>query len=115
MAVVNVIGAEKICPLQSGRPITVSGFSAGTNAQGVTLTMVPCAREKCQWWENDDCAFSNVAFCLDSIVLRLSDLVVIGQKLEPPSLASGGSPLMRLATSIEKLVAIVTERLPIKK
>jgi hypothetical protein len=112
MNTVRIAGAEKICPFQSGQPIAVSGVISGTNAQGVTLTMVPCAREKCMLWGTNKCG----AIESETLIVTLANIVIVlGEiklALQPPL---SGSPMMSLVDEVHRLVEILAKRQTIKR
>ena len=96
-----------ICPLMSGQVGPVPGLSGGVVTPHQTMlapNVVTCAREKCQWYDQsaDECAIWTIAQALFKLAASIPQ---IAAGLEPPI---GGSPLMRIADSLEKLVEYQT-------
>lgn len=92
---------ELICPLMSGQIIPVPGRAGRIDAPGATTlapSVVTCAREKCQWWNQfgEQCTLQAIA---EGLVVVRGVLGSVRDVLEPPT----ESPLVRIGDSLERI------------
>lgn len=85
---------DLICPLMSGRPVSIEpppGKLLKPNQVLIGPMAVPCAREKCQWWDEfgEQCALGAIAEALKAVQYSVTS---VRNVLEPAS----ESPLVRI-------------------
>lgn len=104
---------DSICPLMSGQIVPVQMTPGGVVEPGKTRlapSVVTCAREKCQWWDESGdgcCKIETIGEFVMDLSRSLSSLgnVVSGSilsikdVLEPPT----ESPLVRIADNLEEI------------
>lgn len=93
--------AELICPLMSGQIVPVPGRAGRIDTPGATTlapSVVTCAREKCQWWNQfgGQCAIQAIA---EGLVVVSGSLSSVRDVLEPAT----ESPLVRIADSLDQI------------
>lgn len=92
---------ELICPLMSGQLVPTKPEPGQIATPGVVIlrpTKVPCARERCQWWDRFDeqCAIQAIA---EGFRVVHGSLTSIKDVLEPPT----ESPLVRIGDVLDRL------------
>lgn len=101
---------ELICPLMSGQIVPVQGASGGVVTPGQTTlapSVVTCAREKCQWWDEfgQQCALRAIAEALKAVH---GSITSVRDVLEPAS----ESPLVRISNSLDRLEYFLKTKYP---
>lgn len=97
-----------ICPLMSGQlvPIQDSGCVVAPGKPGFMPVMVACAREKCEWFEEDrgSCSVALIPDRMKVLTTYANNIAnnihFIEEVLEPPE----NSPLARIGDLFEKIV-----------
>lgn len=104
------VKTERICPLMSGQIVPVPGRAGRIDTPGATTlapSVISCAREKCQWWDElgEQCTLQTIAEVLKAVQYSVTS---VGNVIEPAS----ESPLARigdvLATIDSTLHSILT-------
>jgi len=92
---------DLICPLMSGQIIPTKGQPGGVVTPNKTIlspSVVTCARENCQWWDEfgEQCALQAIAEALKAVH---GSVTSVRNVLEPAS----ESPLVRIGDTLDKI------------
>lgn len=95
------VETEAICPLMSGQIVPVQMTPGGVVEPGKTRlapSVVTCAREKCQWWDEfgKQCTLQSIAEALKAVH---GSVTSVRDVLEPAS----QSPLVRIGDLLDSV------------
>jgi hypothetical protein len=101
---------KPICPFMSGAPLAEGNPVIEPGRVGTVMIRpmrVECAEENCALWDRGfkACSIRSVEAAINDLTGALTNF---GYLFKPPS--TGGSPLMRIANSLEALVQHQAER-----
>lgn len=97
------------CPLLSGRIVPTPGATiAQPNMVAMSPIILDCPGKPCQWWSIADgcCCVRSLSY-LEQIDSLSEVIRMIAQTMNPPK---GGSPIMRTANALEKIVKMIEQK-----